>query len=159
MDIEEPWSETFDITDTTDAELVDVRESTLNCDDRDGDLTPLIEALAVTEGFESEMKSVDRAVRMFLVHILREEEIEDKREAFGLNTSIPPLEMEFAPIEVDAENDEGKAHRYTPPTTEGVREYLQYYLFECDDFPYDQQNNFVGDAVRWRCGRELKHYS
>lgn len=158
MDIEEPWGETFDITDTTDAELVDSRQHTLNCDDREGDLTPLIEALSDEEGFESDMKSIDRAVRMFLVYLLREEGIEDKREEFGLNTSLPPLEMEFDPIEVAVDKETVGEERYTPPTTEGVRAYLQHYLYECDDFPYDQQNNFVGDAVRWRVGRELKYY-
>lgn len=156
--VEDAWGDTFDITDTTDAELVDRREHSVNVTDWDGDLRMVVEELMDETGMSRSML-LDQTMRMYLVHLFRECDIEDRREEYGLNTSLPPLDMEFTTIDVavsDEVADDGHKTKLTMMTSEGVREYL-YDLLEDDSFPYEKQTYLVGDAVRWRIGEKAKY--
>jgi hypothetical protein len=151
--VEDAWGDTFDITDTTDEELVDSRKFSVNVTDRDGELQPLVKGLIEADTVDSRSKALDRAMRMYLVYLFREYDIEDRREAYGLNTSLPPLEMEFDPLDVEVGEVDETRNQLTMQTTEGVREYL-YDLLDDEAFPYDKQTYLVANAVRWRSGLE-----
>jgi hypothetical protein len=155
--VEGAWGDTFDITDTTDAELVDSREFALSTPYQDGKFLHLVEELVKAEDVDSRMKALDRVVRLYVVHVLRERGIEDLRGQFDLNTSLPPYDMEFGPLDVDVDGDEESDNLISMMTTEGVRAYIRHYIEEVDKFPYPQQNNFVEDAVRWRIGLDTKY--
>lgn len=150
--VDEPWDDEIDIAKTGET-YFQSRTETVSVYDADGSIRALAEGARSYYGMETINKLMDRAVRLYIAHLIDENDgLKDFREEYDLYGAIPPeswiSDFERGQIEpIEDATETGPIAVATLPVVKSV----VLDLVGSDVTKYETQSAFVEGALEWLC--------
>jgi hypothetical protein len=152
--VDDPWRSNVDVRDMSDTDF-ERRSDTISLYNREGHIESLLESLSEVYDL-SIAEAADRAVRLYLAHLMDTDQISaDLREKYDVTALVPPRGWvkDFEPVGIETTTDEGRdvISVSLPPT---VKEMIED-VGDSDDMEELRNNSNVAvAAIKWVAGDE-----
>jgi hypothetical protein len=148
--VDEPWSDGIDISMAGDAYFAP-RTTSMSVYADTEEIEAIAEGIRQYYDLDTRAEAYDRAARMYLAHVLDEnEELSDIRERFDAAGAIPPMGWmaSFERPNIEPAEGDYSTGSIIPKTVATIKEMIVA-VVESEYSGFDSESDFVKSAIRW----------